>query len=444
MKIPPAVLLILSFAIVIVIGAVLLSMPFSVNGERISFLDALFTATSATCVTGLIVIDTGTRFTLFGQIVILTLIQIGGLGIITFSTFFAIMMGRKVTLSQRDIILTSVGQTNRIDTHTIVRRIIVYAASIEMIGAFFLFLAWKNRFGAGKSLYYSIFHSISAFCNAGFSTFTDNLISFRGDILTNVMVMGLIVLGGIGFLVIIDIENFIRFRRPISLHTRLVLYATIILIIASASLFFFFENSNSLKGMPYKEKMLVSLFQSVTPRTAGFNTVDIGMLSNSTLFMIIALMFIGGSPGGTAGGIKTTTASVLFMLAKSRLMGRIYTEMRSRTIPERVIGGAVAVFVLGVVILSVASFLLQATELGYTPHRESPESFFDLNFEAVSAFGTVGLSTGVTSSLTWGGKIIIILLMFIGRLGPLTIAFVVSRRKDVRTFKYAEEGIIIG
>ncbi len=444
MRASPAFVLLTSFAILILIGAALLALPFSVNGERLSLIDALFTATSAACVTGLIVVDTGTKFTLFGQIVILSLIQIGGLGIITFSTFFALIMGQKLSLSQRDMIVTSVGKSERFDIYSIIKRIVLYTVSIEIIGMLLLLIAWRPRFGWKDGFYHSLFHSVSAFCNAGFSTFSNSLMSFKGDVLTNIVVMILIICGGIGFLVLIDIENLIRYRKRVSLHTRLVLYVTITLIIAGTILFFVFENSNAMQGMTLKEKALVSLFHSITPRTAGFNTIDVGLLSNSALFMTIILMFIGGAPGGTAGGVKTSVVGVLFAMAKSRIWGRAQTEIHSRTIPEKVINEAVSVFVIAIIVLAAATLILQVTELGHTQHWNSKWHYIDLEFEATSAFATVGLTTGITPMLTWGGKIMIIFLMFIGRLGPLTIAFVVSRRKDVRTYKYAEEPVIIG
>ena len=444
MRVSPPFILMASFAILILAGSALLTLPVAAHGQRVSFIDALFTSTSAACVTGLIVVDTGTKFTLFGQIVILCLIQLGGLGIITFSTFFALLMGQKMSLSQRDMIFSSVGKIAKFDTYTIVRRIIIYAAVFELIGASLLLVSWKERFGWGKGIYHSLFHAISAFCNAGFSTFTDNLMSFKGDVITNLVIMLLIIFGGIGFLVLIDIENLIRFRKKITLHSRVVILATITLILGGAILFFIFENFNVMQGMSIREKILVSFFSSVTPRTAGFNTVDYGLLTNAGLFMTIILMFIGGSPGGTAGGVKTTAASVLIMMALSRLKGRTQTEIHRRTVPERVINESVSVVLIAVVLLSASCLILQITELGYTQHWGSRWHFIDLNFEAVSAFGTVGLSTGVTPNLTWAGKIIIILLMYIGRLGPLTIAFVVSRRKDVRSFRYAEESVIVG
>ncbi len=440
----PTLVLLISFAGLIFLGTILLSLPIAVYGDRLPLIDALFTATSATCVTGLIVVDTGSKFSLFGQVVILFLIQTGGLGIITFSTFFALMAGRKLSLTQRDIIFTSVMRTSRMNVYLVVRKIIIYAFALELIGAFILTLSWKDSFGWQKGFYHSLFHSISAFCNAGFSTFQDSLVAYKGDVLINMVIMLLVILGGIGFLVLIDIENWIRYRKKISLHSRLVILTTVTLIISGAILFCFFESSNGLAGMTLKEKVLISLFQSITPRTAGFNTISINALTNSSLLLIMILMFIGGSPGSAAGGIKTSTAALFFMIAKSRLRGRTQTEIHYRTVPEKVVNEAISVFVLAVILIILASLILQATELGYLPHQKTSGEFLELNFEAVSAFGTVGLSTGATAKLTWPGKVAIILIMFIGRLGPLSIAFIVGKRKDVKSFRYAEEPVIIG
>lgn len=440
----PEVMLVLSFGGLILTGAVLLAMPFSWGeGRTIGFLDALFTATSAVCVTGLITLDTATAWSPAGQGIILALIQLGGLGILTFSTFFVFLLGRPLSLNQRGILARSHGKLTRLAMRGLLVRIVGYALAIEAIGAVVLSLYFAREGGLGSGIWQGVFHAVSAFCNAGFSLFPANLQAYAGSWVVNLTIMGLIILGGIGFIVITDVESRLRGRRRLSLHSKVVLAVTAVLIAGGAVMFYAFEAGNILNGRPWGEAVLISLFQSVTPRTAGFNTVPYDSLTNATLMMTLVLMFIGGSPGSTAGGIKTSTAGILFGVLWSRARGLHHPTLFHRTVPERVVGEAIAIVLLSVLLVMGMTFLLQWTELRYLAHPGVRGDFLSLNFEAVSAFGTVGLSMGETPGLRPASKMVIILLMFIGRLGPLTLALALSRRSRI-DYQYAEGTVLVG
>lgn len=444
-RIDPPVLLVLSFGALILIGTLLLSLPVAWGpGRQIGTLDALFTATSAVCVTGLITVDTAGAWSPFGQAVILVLIQLGGLGILTFSTFLLLLLGRSVSLTQRSVLARTHGRLAHIHVRELLIRIVSYALAVEAAGAVLLSIAFARDDGIQAGVWRGVFHAVSAFCNAGFSLFSDSLEGYAGSWVVNLVVMGLILLGGLGFIVIADLES--RARRPaprVSLHTKVVLATTGLLVVGGALGFFLFEYRNVLQGRPWDETLLVSVFQSVTPRTAGFNTVPYDRLTNSTLMMTIILMFIGGSPGSAAGGIKTSTAAILFGVLVSRAKGMRHATLFRRTVPERVVGEAVAIVLLSVAVVMTMTFALQWTELHDMAHPGVRGDFLSLNFEAVSAFGTVGLSMGETTGLRPSSKLVIILLMFVGRLGPLTVAVAMGRRRRVE-YQYAEEEVLVG
>ncbi|MDD4202965.1 MAG: TrkH family potassium uptake protein [Candidatus Omnitrophica bacterium] len=438
----------LSFFLVILIGAVLLKLPLSVNEHyHLSFTDSLFTATSATCVTGLIVKDTAAFFSPFGKAVIFILMQIGGLGIMTFSLFFAIVLGRKLTISTNVVIQRALDQHGVAGLHKLIKYILILTFGVEIIGALLLFVYWTitQNWSFWETLTTSVFHSVSAFCNAGFSLFSNNLSDFRADTYVNAVFMVLIVIGGLGFTVLLDMSKLFSKRnsdKSLSLQTKLVLLTSFSLIFFGMIFIFFSERTHALLGMSLKEGVLASLFQSITARTAGFNTIDVGHLKPSTTCIMIFLMFIGASPGSTGGGIKTCTAAILIVTLVNMIKNKDRVSVFKKTIPHRIVRRAIVVGALSFLWIFLATFLLIFTEqdrLGIT-HRV----FMDTLFEVVSAFGTVGLSTGITSGLSFLGKMIIMITMFVGRVGPLTIALSVAFKEDTSKVRYPEERVMVG
>jgi len=441
-------ILVISFFLIILIGSILLSMPFSVHGERLSFVDASFTATSATCVTGLIVVDTGVKYTLAGQIIILVLIQIGGLGIMTMSTFLLFIIWGHISMTDRDLIVETLTQRPVKNLASLVRTVFSYTIIAELIGAIFLTLRFQNYYTLPKAIYYGIFHSISAFCNAGFSVFSSSFMDFKGDVFINLTLMFLIVLGGIGFYVFLDLKQsilqyHIRFISKISFYSKIVFIMTIVLIVSGTIIFYITETGNVLNGMNIDKKILISMFQSVTARTAGFNTVDIAYLSNSSLFVIIILMFIGASSGSCGGGIKTSTFAVLFSFLIAKFKNRQDVNLLKRRVPEDTVSRAVSIAFFSIIVIVTFTMLLLISELGELSHQNSRGQFLEIVFEVFSAFGTVGLSTGITSGLSNLGKILVSTLMFIGRLGPLTVAIAIGSQKKIK-YRYPKEDILVG
>lgn len=431
----------LGFLSIIIIGTLLLMLPFaSKDGHSAGLVNALFTATSATCVTGLVVFDTFAHWTVFGQVVILILIQVGGLGFVTLGMFLSLLLKRKIGLSEREMLHESVSAMSVSGMVKLTKEIIVGTICIEGIGAIILSLRFIKDFGIGRGIYYGIFHSISAFCNAGFdligikseySSFT----SYVGDPVVNITIIALIIIGGIGFLVWDDIlKHKLEFKKYM-LHTKLVLVSTAALIIGGTILFFIFEYSNTLEGMPVGTKILASLFSSVTPRTAGFNTIDTGMLSDSSKLLTMLLMFIGGSPGSTAGGIKTTTALVIFLTLVSSLRKETGTNVFSRRIELEAIRKATMVFFLSILMVITASLIICSVQnLALT----------DVLFESFSAMGTVGMTTGITRELNTISRIVIILLMYSGRIGSLTFALSFGDKRIAKQIVMPSERINIG
>lgn len=444
----PAQLLIVSFAVAILIGTSLLMLPVMVNCDSLDFIDAFFTATSAVCVTGLIVVDTSTKFTPLGQTIILLLMQIGGLGIMTFSIVFVLIAGKKISFKERLMIQDSFTHSPTKDIRTIVISVIKLTLAVEFIGATLLFIRWSGDFPFMQALFISVFHSVSAFCNAGFSLFPNSLMDYKADLMINLTVTTLILTGGIGFLVIMDLHHFLfqreGQRKRLSLHSKLVLITSSVLVVVGTVLFYILERDNVLEGIGLGEGILVSYFQSVTARTAGFNTVDFAILSPEALFFIIMLMFIGASPGSTGGGVKTSTLGVLVALSKNRYLGRDEVSLFKRTIPKDVVGRAISIMIISLVVVILFVMLLLIVEKGEMGYLDRRAHFLSILFETVSAFGTVGLSTGVTAGLTVTGKLLVSLLMFIGRLGPLTIALAVGRRMAEGRFSYSEERVMTG
>lgn len=443
----PARLSIFGFGILIGLGTGLLMLPEASNTGRLAFIDALFTATSASCVTGLVVVDTGSAFTRFGQLVILVLIQFGGLGIMTISTVALMAAGRKPGLTGRFVIQDTYTHSGERKVTTIVKDVVLFTMVIELIGAVFLFFRFYGRKGAGEALYSAVFHSVSAFCNAGFALFSDSFSAYRQDWIVNFTICFLIITGGIGFLVLSEVRrSFPRNRRTwsrLSLHTRLVISATVILLSVSTLLLAAMEWKNTLAGLPIPGRFLAAFFQAVSARTAGFNTLPVGDMANESLFFLCLLMFIGASPGSCGGGIKTTTLASLSLLGIARLKGLARPQVFYRSISQASMGKAISVAMLGTLVVVTGTLLILVTELGETSHTLSRGMFLDYLFETMSAFGTVGLSTGVTSTLSATGRLVITAVMFVGRLGPLVIAVAVSRQVAARHY-YAEENIIIG
>lgn len=434
----------------ILLGTLLLSLPVAHAAEPVSVLDAFFTATSATCVTGLTVVDTGTRFSPFGQAVVLGLIQIGGLGLMTFAVFVGIALGGRVAFSERMVIQESMHHTPSAGVRRLVRYVLAFTLVSEAVGALWLWLRLRQDLPPGAAAWSAVFHSVSAFCNAGFGLFPDSLVRYRGDLAVNLAITGLIILGGLGFLASMELRDQLlarlrRLRPPqATLHTRLVLLVTAVLLAGGALAYLVLEWDNVLHDLPPGERLLAAWFLSVTSRTAGFNTVDYGQLSSATLFLTIFLMFVGASPGSTGGGIKTTTFGLLVALVVARWRGRGRASVFHRTIPHAVMDRALLLAMLAWALVSLAIGLLVMAQSAGVPHQREEPRFVALMFEAVSAFGTVGLSTGITAGLGATSKLVLIALMFMGRVGPLTLILAMSPRQQRGRFRYAEENVMVG
>ena len=431
-------ILVLGFAGLILSGVALLMTPYaSKSGDSLRFVDALFTATSAVCVTGLVVVDTGTYFSVFGQSVILLLIQIGGLGVMTVATLVAVLSGKKINLKERLLIQEA---TNQLDLAGVVRLtlyIIRATLLVELVGGTILALRWFQDFGL-KGIYFGYWHAVSAFCNAGFDLFGEyrSITGYVGDLTVNGVIASLIVVGGIGFPVVADLWN-CRQTRRFSLHTKVVLTTTVLLIVLGAGFIFVAEygNAKTLSDLPPADKVMASLFQSVTARTAGYNTVDIGLLREGTLLAIIFLMFVGASPSSMGGGVKTSTAAILFISLVGSVTGKRDPLAFGRQIPQQTVYKAFTIVTISVMLISLVTLTLSFTEA-------SP--IFSLLFEVTSAFGTVGLSTGITPKLSDAGKVLITLTMFAGRVGTLTLLMALALRPRKERLKYPEGKIVIG
>lgn len=448
----PGWIVIRGFLLAIIIGAFMLSLPFaSADGRWLSPLKSIFTATSAVCVTGLTVVDTGTEFSFFGQMIILILMQLGGLGLVTMGTLFLLLVGKRLSFKNEFVLMDSFGQDGIRGLRALIVRVFVYAVMIEAAGASILAhrLIRTYDYSLAKAIYYGIFHAVSAFCNAGFALYSDSLIGFRDDNVILLCTACLIVLGGLGFPVLYNIVS-VRFwhrnrltRGRLSLHSRAVLVASAVLIVVGTISFFLLEYGNTLSEMSLWDRITCSFFQAVTPRTAGFNVVDMGVVQPSTLFMTMVLMFIGGAPASAAGGIKITTMVVLIFTIKAMVRGREDTELSNRTVPMKIVREAISIFLLGFLFVGFVFGVLLVTERSMVSLAGVTLSD-RLLFETVSAFGTVGLSTGITTHLSVLGQICIIICMFVGRLGSLTVALFIGTREVGQTVRYPEEDIVVG
>ena len=455
LKYSPTRIIVLGFFIVVCIGTILLALPISsADGKSIGLLDALFTATSATCVTGLVVVNTMTHWTVFGKIVILCLIQIGGLGFMTFIVLGLMVLRKKITLSDRILIKESYNQNSLTGMVSYIRKIIFGTLCIEGIGAILLSIVFIPLFGFYEGIAYGIFHSISAFCNAGFDIISEqSLMPYVGNVLLNVTIMSLIIVGGLGFTVWLDTIRILKQKKKknwsfftaiqrLSLHSKIVYLSTALLLFFGAVLFFLWEwsNPNTMGQLPLGEKILASCMQSVTVRTAGFNSIDQGAMTEVSKFISILLMFVGGSPAGTAGGIKTVTLSILWIAVLSVIRGSNYTHMFHRNIPFPTLQRALAIFFISLITVLLITLLLSFTERNIAIEH----SFIDILFETVSALGTVGITTGITPYLSPVGRIIITIAMFMGRIGPITIVIALARKQKQNQIQYAEEQVIVG
>jgi trk system potassium uptake protein TrkH len=428
----------------------LLILPQATNGPALAPVDALFTATSATCVTGLVVVDTGSRLSLFGQWVVLVLIQIGGLGFMTLSTVIILSLGGKLSFLGRRVSQETFSPGPDTRLPILIRDVVKFTLVLETTGTLLLYLRFAEIYSPGQALYHAVFHSISAFCNAGFGLFPDSLMGFRDDPLVSLTVSGLIIAGGIGFLVLMELKS--RFTRTdaadrprrLSLHSKLVLALTGLLLAAGTLWFLTFEWHGAMAGLSIPVKVMVAFFQSVTARTAGFNTLDFGAATDATLLFTIFLMFVGAALGSTGGGIKITTLGVLLALGRSRLYGRETTPLFRRTLSRGTEAKAIGVYAVSIVLIYCAVMAMMVSE-AYAPfHSASRTPFLTLLFETVSAFGTVGLSLGITPELSAWNKTVLVMVMFTGRLGPLTIAYAVSSRQRTYRYRYAEDRVMIG
>jgi trk system potassium uptake protein TrkH len=441
----PTRIFVISFAAVILAGGILLWFPFSATKGPLRFVDALFSSTSAVCVTGLVVIDIGKDLSILGQVITIFLFQIGGLGIITFSTVFFVLMGRGLSFKGREIVQSTFLHTPTRNFIVILKSVLWFTFVFEFLGTLFLFLRFSRDFTAGTALYYALYNAISAFNNCGYSLFSDSLMRYQGDLIVNLTIMGLIVHGGIGFIVQFEILSWLRgLQKRLSVHTRIVLVTTAVLIVSGALLFYLFERNHIIRDFPIGTKVLASLFQSITPRTCGFNTVDIGLLANDTILLLIILMFIGASPGSTGGGVKTTSAALLFMLIWNRLKGNLDVNIFNRTIPREIVSRTVSIIFASAFSVAIIWSVLLITGGGHLPITQSRHLFVEYLFDTVSAFGTVGLSMGITPKLNDLQKYALILMMFAGRVGPLTLAFSLSRGAGKKGLIYAEEGVMVG
>lgn len=442
-----------SFFAVILIGSFLLNLPMSQN-RSVSFIDHLFVATSATCVTGLVPLTVVDEYTLIGQIIIIILIQIGGLGFLTLLNMIVVAFKRKLSYTNKIIMQEALNQNSMKDIARYIKRVIQYTFFFEFVGAIGLSFVFVPEFGLIKGLYYSLFHSISAFCNAGFDILgSQSLMHYQTDVWLNMVIAGLIIAGGLGFVVWVDLRyswkkykekfkvfQFKRFVFILSIHTKIVLYATGGLLLLGTLLFLLLEYNNNatIGNLPLFDKILVSFFQSTTLRTAGFATVNMAYLYDPTKMMMSLIMFIGGSPAGTAGGIKTVTFVIILLYIRSLVKGSDNVKVLHRTISDQVVKRALTISIVSFFMAIVGLFMLSVFE---------PHSFIDLLFEVFSAFATVGLTAGVTPLLSTAGKIVIIILMYIGRIGPITMVLIFAKRYSQMKGKdvvYPTSDVLIG
>ena len=433
-------ILALGFAIVILLGGVILSLPISSESRRYtSLVDSIFTATSAVCVTGLVTVDTGTHWNTFGQCIIMILIEIGGLGFMSITTFIAMLLGKKITLRDRLIMQEAMNAFDIQGLVKMLRYVLGLTFVVQFIGALLLSIVFIPEYGLSVGIFYSIFHSISAFCNAGFDLFGNftSLTGFNSNYLVITVISILIVVGGLGFSVLIEILNYKKIRK-LSVHSKIVLCVTTSLIFFGAFAIFLVEyrNNATLGGLNFGEKILNSLFSSITPRTAGFNSISTADMTMGGKLITIILMFIGGSPGSTAGGLKTATFGVLVLTVVSVLRGRSDTEAFGRRFSKETVYKAFTLFAIGMAIVIGVTMILSIVE--------PDQQFIDLLYEASSAFGTAGLTTGVTQEIGTLSKFVLMFTMYCGRVGPITVFLAIIKRNKNSGIRYPEGKILIG
>lgn len=435
-----AEILAVGFAAVIFIGAILLTLPIaSQNGQSVGFVNALFTAASAVAVTGLVVVDTLTHWSTFGHVVILILIQIGGLGFILMGTLVALVLGRRISFRQRVVMQEAMNKITMNGVVRLAKYVLILTFAVEGIGALILATRFIPIYGWGTGIWYSIFHSISAFCNAGFDLIGNfqSLTPFVEDPIISMTVALLIIIGGLGFVVIFELIERKNIKR-FSLHTKIALSMTVALLLIGYVIVMAleFNNPNTMGDLSIGGKFLSGFFHSVTPRTAGFNTLPMDQLATGTLVMTMIFMFIGAGSAGTAGGVKVTTVGVIIAAIVSTLRGRKDTEAFKRKLPLDLVSKALAILGIAITWVILVTFILSITENA---------SFIEILFEVISAFGTVGLSLGITTSLSTVGKIVIAITMFTGRIGPLTLFMALAQRHHtVSAIQYPDEEVMIG
>jgi trk system potassium uptake protein len=438
----PARILVLGFLLMITLGTLLLLLPAaSQDHQSIGFINALFTATSAVCVTGLVVVDTGTHWTVFGKTVIAILIQVGGIGFMSMATLFAVILGKRISLKERLIIQQAVGKDSLSGVVKFSLYMLALTFTIEFAGILLLSIRFIPEYGTATGLGYAVFHSISAFCNAGFDLIGNgrSLTPYVNDPLISLTIGFLIILGGLGFTVIVDTLNHYKTLR-FTLHTKLVLIMTGFLLTTGTVVYLLLEWNNpaTLGELPFLTKLLAGFFQSLTTRTAGFNTIDTAGLLNASKLWTVVLMFIGGSPASTAGGIKTLTFGIMIIMAISVIQGKENVEIFKRKIPFDIVNRAITILVFAIIMLVGITMIMTVIEAQF--------QFLDILFEVTSAFGTVGLSTGITSLLSTPGKLLLVFTMFSGRVGTLTLAFALANRQQQynNLVKYPRERIVVG
>ena len=431
-------ILALGFLALILLGGILLSLPIaSKSGEATNFLDAVFTSTSAVCVTGLVTLNTSAHWSIFGQTIIIILIEIGGLGFMSFAVLFAMILGKKITLRERLVMQEAMNTYSIQGLVKMVRYVLVFTVSVQFFGALLLSTQFVPEYGPVKGIFFSIFHSISAFCNAGFDLFGNSLMNYSSNSVVILVISSLIIIGGLGFTVLLEIYEFKGIKK-LSLHSKIVILSSTILVFGGAILMFIFEYNNpqTIGNMNIQDKLLNSFFASVSPRTAGFNSVPLTEMSIAGNFLTIILMFIGGSPGSTAGGLKTVTLSIIVLTIISVIKGREDTEVFGRRFSKKIVYKAFTIAFIGISLVIGVTMILSCTESG--------ASFMQLLYEVVSGLGTVGLTLDLTPKLTIVGKILIMIMMYLGRVGILTVMFALTRKKDKKSYKYPEGKILIG
>lgn len=433
-------LIAIGFALLILTGAILLTLPISVRDGKPDFLESLFTATSASCVTGLVVVDTYQNWTPFGQFIVICLIQIGGLGFMTIGAYISILLKKRIGLKQRETLHESVNSMELAGVVRLTKHIIQGTVFFEGMGAIALAIRFIPEFGIRKGIYYSIFHSISAFCNAGFDLMGtkeafSSFVSYEGDVLINVTIMSLILIGGIGFVVWDDVRrNKFHFHKYL-LHTKIVLITTFLITVVGALLFLIVEQEHTFVGMSLSEQLCGAFFSAITPRTAGFNTVDTASLSDAGKLLTMVLMFIGGSPGSTAGGIKTTTLVVLILYAVATVCSEEDINLFGRRLTQDAVKKANAVVIINLSLALTVAFLVMATQ---------QFAFHEILFEVFSAIGTAGMTEGITRDLNTLSRLAMIFLMYCGRLGSLSFALAFARNRTTGLVRQPEEKIIVG